>query len=506
MNRQTQTQTTAQTQTLAPQQILTVKLIELPIVEMEQRVRDELLDNPALVEGHDKDEEEVSENNTQEEELDSSDSDEPSELTDEPELSADDLLGSDDVLADYLTEDDIPDYRLSEPGRQRDDEREDIPYSEGTSFLEYLNEQIQEQDFTEEEAQLAEYIIGSLDNDGLLRKPLVAIQDELAIYIGIEHSMDTMEHVLSCVQSMDPPGIAARDLQECLLLQLQRLTPCDKVDRATAVISHHFKLFTLKKWRQIQTKLGIDDEDMEEVLHEITSLTPKPGASLGEVLGKTMQTIVPDFTVETDENGQIIMSLNGRGIPPLRISQEFRTIIEEHTKNKANQSKKSQEAIIFVKQKLQAAQGFIDAVKQRHQTLTGTMQAIIDLQRPFFIDGDEGLLQPMKLEDVANITGLDISTISRVSNSKYVQTNFGIFPLKFFFNNGYQLEDGEELSVRRIKQALQDLIDNEDKTKPLADERLAKLMKDQGFPIARRTIAKYRDQLEIPVARLRKEK
>ncbi|HXK75208.1 MAG TPA: RNA polymerase factor sigma-54 [Bacteroidaceae bacterium] len=499
MNRQTQTQTTAQTQTLAPQQILTVKLIELPIVEMEQRVRDELLDNPALEEARDNDEEEKSNDKSQEK----NEEDTENELI---EPSTEDILGTDDVLADYLTEDDIPDYRLNELGRQHDEERQDIPYSEGTSFLEYLNEQVQEQDLTEDESQLAKYIIGSLDNDGILRKSLTSIQDELAIYIGIEHNISTIKHVLSCVQSMDPPGIAARNLQECLLLQLQRLTPSVKVEQAIEIITHHFKLFTLKKWAQIQSKLGISDEDMKKVLHEITSLTPKPGASLGEVLGKTMQTIVPDFIVDTDENGQITMSLNGRGIPPLKISKEFRTIIEEHTKNKANQNKKSQEAIIFVKQKLQSAQGFIDAVKQRHQTLTGTMQAIIDLQRPFFTDGDEGVLQPMKLEDVAKITGLDISTISRVSNSKYVQTNFGIFPLKFFFNNGYQLDDGEELSVRRIKQALQDLIDNEDKTKPLADERLAQLMKDQGFPIARRTIAKYRDQLEIPVARLRKEK
>ncbi len=504
MNRQTQTQKTAQTQTLAPQQILTVKLIELPIVEMEQRVRDEILDNPALETAHNNEEDERSTDKLKETNDEDNNTSEPDDESLEP--STEDILGTDDVLADYLTEDDIPDYRLNELGRQHDEDHQDIPYSEGTSFLEYLNEQVQEQDLTEEESQLAKYIIGSLDNDGILRKSLTAIQDELAIYVGIEHSLKTIKHILNCVQSMDPPGIAARDLQECLLLQLQRLTPNTIVTNAITVITQHFKLFTLKKWAQIQSKLGISDEEMAKVLHEITSLTPKPGASLGEVLGKTMQTIVPDFIVETDDNGQITMSLNGRGIPPLKISKEFRTIIEEHTKNKANQNKKSQEAIIFVKQKLQAAQGFIDAVRQRHQTLTGTMQAIIDLQRPFFIDGDEGVLQPMKLEDVANITGLDISTISRVSNSKYVQTNFGIFPLKFFFNNGYQLDDGEELSVRRIKQALQDLINNEDKTKPLADEQLAQLMKDQGFPIARRTIAKYRDQLDIPVARLRKEK
>lgn len=488
-SRQIQTQAQQQIQTLSPQQILVVKLLELPAVELEDRVHAELLENPALEEGK--------------EETTADDFAETDSST-ETEGESTDY----DSLNDYLTEDDIPDYKLQENNRSKGERAEEIPFSDTTSFYEILTEQLRERNLTEHQRQLVEYLIGSLDDDGLLRKSLESISDELAIYVGIEATEEELEEALKIVQDFDPAGIGARSLQECLLIQIKRKQKKGRPDLVLnaeeAIISQCYEEFTRKHWDKIIKKLGLKEECFNKAIEEITKLNPRPGASLGETIGRNMQQIIPDFIVETNDDGAIQISLNNRNVPELRMSRDFTEMVEEHTRNKSHQSKESKEAMMFLKQKMDAAQGFIDAIKQRQNTLMTTMQAIIDLQRPFFLEGDESLLRPMILKDVAERTGLDISTISRVSNSKYVQTNYGIYPLKFFFSDGYVTEDGEEMSVREIRKILKECIDSEDKKKPLTDDELADILKEKGYPIARRTVAKYRQQMNIPVARLRK--
>ena len=495
-SRQIQTQTQQQIQTLSPQQILAVKLLELPAVELEDRVRAELLENPALEEGK----EATADNDYAD--------DTPDTETESPEDGGD---TSYDSLGDYLTEDDIPDYKLQENNRSRDERPEEIPFSDTTSFYETLKEQLGEHDLSEHQRTLAEYLIGSLDDDGLLRKSLDSISDELAIYAGIEATPQELEEALHVIQSFDPPGLGAQSLQECLLIQIRRKmeqqpkgADLSLLKAEEAIVADCYEEFTRKHWDKIQQKLGIGEDLCEQAIREVCRLNPRPGASMGETIGKNMQQIVPDFLVDTYDDGTISLTLNNRNVPELRMNRDFTEMLEEHTKNRANQSKESKEAMMFLKQKIDAAQGFIDAIKQRQNTLLTTMQAIIDLQRPFFQEGDESLLRPMILKDVAERTGLDISTISRVSNSKYVQTNYGIYPLKFFFNDGYTTESGEEMSVREIRRILKECIDNEDKKKPYTDDELTEILKQKGYPIARRTIAKYRQQMNIPVARLRK--
>lgn len=489
-SRQVQTQAQQQVQTLSPQQILAVKLLELPTVELEERIHSELLDNPALEEGKEPSEQ-------AEDHEDDYTNDEDGEQTSgeyEEDLS----------LGDYRTEDDIPDYKLQENNRSKGEPPEEIPFSDNVSFYETLKEQLDMQELTPEEKQLGEYLIGSLDDDGLLRKTTDALIDELAIYQGISTTPEQLEHVLSIIQDFDPAGIGARSLQECLLLQIKRKENSPLKQIEYDIISKCCDDFTKKNKDKILQKLGITEEQYNAAVAELTKLNPRPGSSMGEAIGKNLQQIIPDFIVETEEDGTINLSLNNRNIPELRLSREFTEMLDEHTRNKANQSKDSKNALMFLKQKVDAAQGFINAVKQRQQTLLSTMQAIIDLQRPFFQDGDESSLRPMILKDVAERAKLDISTISRVSNSKYVQTNFGIYPLKFFFSDGYVTENGEELSVREIKQFLKECIDKENKEKPYTDDELADMLKEKGYPIARRTVAKYRQQLNIPVARLRR--
>ena len=495
-SRQIQTQTQQQIQTLSPQQILAVKLLELPAVELEDRVRAELLENPALEEGK----EATADNDYAD--------DTPDTETESPEDGGDTGY---DSLGDYLTEDDIPDYKLQENNRSRDERPEEIPFSDTTSFYETLKEQLGEHDLSEHQRTLAEYLIGSLDDDGLLRKSLDSISDELAIYAGIEATPQELEEALHVIQSFDPPGLGAQSLQECLLIQIRRKmeqqpkgADLSLLKAEEAIVADCYEEFTRKHWDKIQQKLGIGEDLCEQAIREVCRLNPRPGASMGETIGKNMQQIVPDFLVDTYDDGTISLTLNNRNVPELRMNRDFTEMLEEHTKNRANQSKESKEAMMFLKQKIDAAQGFIDAIKQRQNTLLTTMQAIIDLQRPFFQEGDESLLRPMILKDVAERTGLDISTISRVSNSKYVQTNYGIYPLKFFFNDGYTTESGEEMSVREIRRILKECIDNEDKKKPYTDDELTEILKQKGYPIARRTIAKYRQQMNIPVARLRR--
>jgi RNA polymerase sigma-54 factor len=486
---QVQTQNQQQVQTLSPQQIMVVKLLELPTVELEERVHAEILDNPALEIG-DNDKEESSDNN------------ESSQLDEDNE----DISHSDEdiSLGDYLTEDDIPDYKLQESNRSKDEKMEDIPFSDIVSFYEILKEQLAMQDISDSEREIAEYIIGSLDDDGILRKDFTTISDELAIYRGINTDEQELEEILHIIQDFDPAGIGARSLQECLLLQIKRKSNSREKELQLDIIENCFDDFKRKNRDKIIQRLEISEDEYDQALSELVKLNPRPGSSLGEAIGKNYQQIVPDFIVETLEDGVINLSLNNHNIQSLRLSRNFTEMLDEYTKNKSNQSKEAKDAFLFLKQKIDSAQGFINAVKQRQNTLLITMQTIINLQKPFFLEGDESLLKPMILKDVAEKTKLDISTISRVSNSKYVQTNYGIYPLKYFFSDGYVTQDGEELSVREIKMILKECLDSEDNKKPYTDDELAEMLKQKGYPIARRTVAKYRQQLNIPVARLRR--
>ena len=483
---QVQTQAQQLLQTLSPYQILVVKLLELPTMELEERVRAEILDNPALEEGR-----------------------EPSEQDQTDELDTDfgkeDPYTNEDIsLGDYRTEDDIPDYKLQEHNHSKGEVAEEIPFYDSVSFYEMLLEQLRMQHLTDEEETIAEYLIGSLDDDGMLRKGIDALIDELALYRGIYTDTKEIERILSIIQDFDPAGIGGRSLQECLLLQLKRKpnTPLKKIE--VEIIEKYCDDFTRKNKEKIMQRLDISEETYDEAVNELIKLNPRPGSSLGDIVGKNFQQIIPDFLVETEENGFINLTLNNGNVPELRLSREFNEMLEEYTTNKENQSRDSKDAFFFLKQKVDAAQGFINAIKQRQQTLLSTMQVIIDLQRPFFLEGDETLLKPMILKDVAEKAKLDVSTISRVSNSKYVQTNYGIFPLRFFFSDGYTTEEGEELSVREIKQILKECVDHENRENPYNDDELADILREKGYPIARRTIAKYRQQLHIPTARLRR--
>ena len=431
---QTQAQTQQMLQTLSPYQILLVKLLELPTMELEERVRAEVLDNPALEEGREPSEQDGAED------------------FDSAFNGGNESDNEDFSLGDYRTEDDIPDYKLQEQNRSRGETMEEIPFSDSVSFYELLLEQLGMQHLTEEEKVMAEYLIGSLDDDGLLRKGMTTLVDELAIYRGIYTDEQTLERVLGIIQDFEPVGVGARNLQECLTLQIKRKPDTPLKSLQLEVVEKCFDDFTHKNKERIMQRLGIDEDTYWEVLGELTRLNPRPGTSLGEAVGKNLQQIIPDFLVETEDDGTVTLTLNNGNVPELRLSREFSEMLEEYALNRENQSRDSKDAFLFLKQKVDAAQGFINAVKQRHQTLTAVMQSIIDLQRPFFEEGDENLLKPMIMKDVAERAKLDVSTVSRVSNSKYVQTNFGIYPLRFFFNDSYTTEEGEELSVIEIKQ------------------------------------------------------
>lgn len=489
-SRQIQVQSQQQLQTLSPLQILVVKLLELPTVELEDKVKSELLDNPALEEGK----EETPEN-----------------LADELSNSEDDGDTSYNALDDYRNDDDIPDYRLQEQNNSRNERMEEIPFSDTTSFYETLKDQLGEHDLDEHQRQLADYLIGSLDDDGLLRKPLDAIADELLIYMGVDATVQELEYVLQVIQQFDPAGIGARDLQECLLIQIRRKaqTPEGKQDSLLPleekIISSFYKEFTTKHWDKICQQLGVSEEQCQQAIKEITHLNPRPGASMGEAIGKNLQQITPDFIVDIDDEGNVSFSLNNPNLPELRLNPDFNRQLKEQTENSTKQTREQKEAVLFLKQKIDAAQGFIDAIRQRQITMTNVMKAIIELQHPFFQEGDEALLKPMILKDVAERAKLDISTVSRVCNSKYVQTPYGIFPLRYFFTEGFIKQDGEEMSSREVKKVLKEMIDKEDKRHPLTDDELTRMMEEKGYPMARRTVAKYRMQLYIPVARLRRE-
>jgi RNA polymerase sigma-54 factor len=398
-------------------------------------------------------------------------------------------------------DEDLPVYQ---GGMSNQEERESMVYGQSLSFYDQLKEQMGMINLTEQQQSIMEYLIGSLDDDGLLRKPLHAIADELAIYHGVDVNEEQIEQVLMMLQDFDPAGIGARSLQECLLLQVKRREPSRLKELMERVLNKYFELFTKKHWKQLQQALRLTDLQAETLISELRKLNPKPGTSMGEVVGHSIQQITPDFIIDTLDDGTVSFQLNTGDIPELHVSPSFTETLEEYQHNKDNMSRQMKEALLYTKKKVDAAQNFIEAIRQRHHTLTIVMRAIIQWQHRFFEDGDEASLRPMILKDISERTGLDLSTVSRVSNSKYAQTRWGTFPLRYFFNDGYTTTEGEELSTRQIKVALRDLIDGEDKAHPLSDETLRQMLAGKGYPIARRTVAKYREQLGIPVARLRK--
>ncbi|MDR1937497.1 MAG: RNA polymerase factor sigma-54 [Tannerellaceae bacterium] len=475
-------------QKLSPQQIQLIRLLELPTIEMEERVKHELEENPALEEGQEVNETEQ-------------------EAPPEEEGNAGDASSEDTdldlSLGDYLTEDDIPDYKIREI-RERTEKKDEIPFSVSQSLNEYLLQQLGLRDLEEKEVRIAEYIIGNLDDDGYLRRPLSAIADDLIFQAAQEVTEKEIEAVVEIVQDFDPPGICARNLRECLLLQLEKKEQTPASERATCLLKDYFEEFTRKHYDKIMHALAIGESELKEAIQEITALNPKPGNMWEGTMESVMSQVTPDFVVEV-HNGELFLSMNSRGIPDLHVSRDYIEMYQSYTGNKNNQTADKRDALQFVKQKLDSAQWFIDAVRQRQETLQRTMEAIILLQKEFFFSGDESALRPMILKDVATRAGYDIATISRVSNSKYVQTHFGIFPLKFFFSESMQTDSGEEVSTRKVKHIMKEHIAGEDKRKPLTDEELMLILKEKGYSIARRTVAKYREQMDIPVARLRKE-
>jgi RNA polymerase sigma-54 factor len=468
-------------QKLSPQQIQMIKLLEIPTMQLEQRIKKEIEENPALEEGADDEENEIIE--------DANNQDENDEFS----------------LDDYLDDEDIPDYRLQSRNYSRDeDQRQEIPFSAGTSFHEFLASQIGLRSLEEKQEILVDYILGNIDDDGYLRREIENIVDDLAFSQNVTTTEEELLKVLEIVQDLEPAGVGARDLRECLMLQLERKDQDNpEIKNATDILDKHFNEFTRKHYDKIKTRLGLSEKELKDALDIILKLNPKPGGSFSDPMHKSSYHIIPDFILDYNEDG-LEISLNSRNVPELRINRTYAEMLEAYSASK-EKTKKQKEAVSFVKQKLDSARWFIDAMRQRHNTLLLTMNAILDFQSEYFMEGDERKLKPMILKDIADMTGLDISTVSRVANSKYIQTHFGILPLKYFFSEGLQTDTGEEVSTREIKSILQDCINKEDKKKPLTDEKLTEILQSKGYQIARRTVAKYREQLNLPVARLRKE-
>ncbi len=460
-----------QQQKLSPLQIQTIKLIELPVQELEQRIRKELEENPVLDEdiSSEKDDEEA-----------------PREVS----------------LSEYKEDDSIPSYRLRSDNYNVKDERPQYStFSVKESFTQSLLEQLGYRSLSEHQYSVAAFIIGSLDDDGYLRRSLDSIVDDMSFRANIETDEQEVLEMLKVVQEFEPAGVGARDLRECLLLQIRLCRKTPEVQNAIKILTHHFNEFTNKHFQKIMTRMGLTEEELKAAMAKILKLNPSPGGQIDDSYADQAQQIVPDFVLDY-RDGELKLSMPRFSIPELRVNKKYADILIEAA-NSSEREKK--EAAAFVKKKLDSAKWFVEAIKQRHNTLYSTMQAIVDYQSEYFVDGDETNLRPMVLKDIAEKTGFDISTISRVVNSKYIETHFGIYSLKYFFSEGLENQDGEEVSTRELKKALQECVDNEDKRKPLTDDELVERMVEKGYKVARRTIAKYRDQLGIPKARLRKE-
>ena len=477
-------------QKLSPQQILLMKLLQIPSVALEQRIKQEIEENPAL--------EELDENSDEIEDIDRDEEDGDYDEDQEKDSNDEDEFD----LADYIDEDDIPAYRLTASNQSADDERREAPFVSGSSFHELLKDQLGMRVLDEKKHAIATYIIGNLDDSGYLQRSVEAIVDDLAFTQNLEVTKQEVEQVLLVIQDLDPAGVGARTLQECLLIQLRREeNHNDSVELARLILQKYYNDFTRKHYDKILKKARITEDQLKSAIEEILKLNPKPGNSMSES-SRTNQYVIPDFIIR-NVDGDLELTLNARNAPELRLSRAYTEMLERYSEGRKD--KKNREALSFVKQKIDSAKWFIDAIKQRQHTLYVTMHAIMDYQHDYFLTGDETNLRPMILKDISEIVNLDISTVSRVANSKYVQTPFGTFLLKSFFSESMLMDSGEQVSTREIKKILSDCIENEDKAKPLTDEQLTSILKDKGYNIARRTVAKYREQLNISVARLRKE-
>ena len=476
-------------QKLSPQQIQLMKLIQLPTLAFEQRLLEEMNENPALETG--KDEEEVFEKD----EFDNND-------------EYDDYEGSDNIEADdinvdeYLSNDEIPDYKLQANNFSDDDDDRENPYASPVSFHQDLINQLNTFILNDADREIAEFLVGSIDDMGYIRRTIQDIVDDMAFTQGIYTDEKSVEKVLHIIHELEPSGVGARDLQECLLLQLKHKTPTEYVELATDIIENQFEAFTKKHYDKLLQKYNISNEQLKKAIHEIEKLNPKPGGSFTGN-NKVTENIVPDFAIRIND-GELELTLNGRNAPLLHVSKDYQEMMQTYkvSRDKSNSQK---DAVQFIKQKLDSAKWFIDAIKQRQETLFVTMNAIMHFQEEFFLDGEETSMKPMILKDIADMVGLDISTVSRVANSKYVDTPYGTKLIKEFFSEAMKNDQGEDVSTLEIKKILQNTIEDEDKHKPLPDDQLAEILKEKGYPIARRTIAKYREQLDIPVARMRKK-
>ncbi len=491
-----QTQQQKLTQKLSPQQIQLMKLLQVPTANLEERIKDELENNPALDVGSDADNDPYGLNESEDRQDNAADNG-------EGEYEGSDEFETIDV-SDYLRDehDAQGDYHLNE-GYEDDDEPKTIPIKVEATFSDYLNDQLGMLELDERRHEIAEQIIGSIDDDGYLRRDAMSIADDLAFNRNIATDEEEVASLIKLIQDFDPPGIAAQDLRECLLLQLRRLgEQTYAVKIATVILSDYFDEFTRKHYEKIKQRLKITEEQFRDAIGVILKLTPKPGGAFSSS-DKVGGYIIPDFFV-FNNNGNLELTLNARNAPELRISEGYREMLKTYDAGQ-KKNKSQREALVFIKQKIDAAKWFIDAIKQRQHTLLVTMNAIMEYQREFFLTGDEGSLRPMILKDIADQINMDISTVSRVANSKYVQTEYGTYVLKFFFSEAIVNESGEEVSTREVKRILSELIAEEDKKKPISDEKLMEMLAERGYNVARRTVAKYREQLEIPVARLRKE-
>jgi RNA polymerase sigma-54 factor len=478
---------------LSPHQIQLMKLLQVPTAQLEERIKEELEENPALETGEEGHEDEYDESKdefkeTEEEEF-------------EPDGGTDEYDNID--ISDYVTDgdDEVGDYKLRDENYPEADDGKVIPIKVETGFNELMVEQLSMLNLDEHQQKIAEQLLGSLDDDGYLRRDLTALVDDLAFRQNISTTYDEVLSLVKKIQEFDPPGVAARNLQECLLIQLKRKNEDGYLATTINILEKHFEEFTKKHYEKIKRDLNIDDEQLREVITQVLKLNPKPGGSIGHP-SKGESYITPDFFL-INNMGKLELTLNSKNAPELRISEGYREMLRDYDRG-SKRDKRQREAVLFIKQKIDSAKWFIDAIKERQHTLLSTMEAIMNYQHAFFISGDVTELRPMILKDISQRTNLDISTISRVANSKYVQTEFGTYRLKFFFSESLQTDSGEEVSTREVKKILIDFIDEENKKNPLSDERLTEMLTEKGYNIARRTVAKYREQLNISVARLRK--
>lgn len=500
-----------QLQKLSPQQIQLMKLLQIPTINLEQRIQEELESNPALEETED----EYSAEAFDESPSDPFDSkEEKTNEYEEESFAPDEEVSFSDYLKDYIEEDDTASYKLRSDNYDGDEEERTIPIAVESSLNDFLEQQLGMTDLDEREQKIALQIIGSFDDDGYLRRETQAIADDLTLYQNIPTKPEEVEDILYKIQDFDPMGIGARTLQECLEIQLKRKLLMDTEEKhhhyqklALKMLKNYFEEFSKKHYEKLQRYLGVDQKELKMVIDEVLHLNPKPGSgysSPNTKFSNQAQYVVCDFSV-TSKGGELELNINSRNAPELRISGQYKDMLKEYSKFGDRQDKKQKEAVMFIKQKIDSAKWFIDAIRQRQQTMYKTMYAILQYQYEYFLTGDERKIKPMILKDIAEMTGLDISTVSRVANSKYVETEFGIKLLKEFFSEGLLMEDGEEVSSLEVKQIILEMIEHEDKDKPLSDELLMKMLMEKGYNIARRTVAKYREQLNIPVARLRKE-